>query len=219
MKFAIVPVKDLSKAKERLSSLLSQTERAALAYAMLEDVLRALQSSRLLDRFFVVTLDENAVKLAKCFGAEIIRETKQEGESASVDYASMVCKDMGAKSVLVIPGDAPLVTPEDVDFILEKEKKQTSVILVPARDELGTNAILRRPPDAIPSRFGYDSFKKHIDEARRRNIFYEIYELPTVALDIDEPEDLRLFASKKSTTITYEELFRIGIIQKVSNGF
>ncbi len=214
MKFAIVPVKDLSKAKERLSSLLSQTERTALAYAMLEDVLTALQSSRLLDRLFVVTLDENAVKLAKCFGAEIIRETKQEEESASVDYASMVCKDMGAKSVLVIPGDAPLVTPEDIDFILEKEKNQTSVILVPARDELGTNAILRRPPDAIPSRFGYDSFKKHIDEARQRNIFYEIYELPAVALDIDEPEDLRLFASKKTATKTYQELIVIGYLKE-----
>ena len=213
MRFALVPVKDLSKAKERLSPILSQSERTDLAYAMLEDVLIALRGSKLLDRILVVTLDENAIKLAESLDIEVIKETKQNGESESVDWASIICKEMGAESVLVIPGDAPLITPEDVDFILEKEKPLHSVILVPARDELGTNAILRKPPDVIPSRFGYDSFKKHIEEARKRNIPYEIHKLPRVALDIDEPEDLSLFASQKSPTKTYSELLRIGYIK------
>jgi len=213
MRFALVPIKDLSKAKERLYPILSQSERTDLAYAMLEDVLIALRGSRLLDRILVVTLDENAVKLAESLDIEVIKETKQNGESESVDWASIICKEMGAESVLVIPGDAPLITPEDVDFILEKEKPYHSVILVPARDELGTNAILRKPPDVIPSRFGYDSFKKHIEEARRRNIPYEIHKLPRVALDLDEPEDLSLFASQKSETTTYRKLIRIGFIR------
>jgi 2-phospho-L-lactate guanylyltransferase len=213
MKFAVVPVKDLSKAKERLSSILSQTERTVLAYAMLEDVLRAMKGSRLLDRLFVVTSDENAIELAKILGVEIIKETKQEGESTSVDYASKICKNMGAQSVLVIPGDTPLVTPGDVDLILEKERSYPSVVLVPARDDMGTNAIFRKPPDVIPSRFGYDSFKKHINEARQRNIPCEVYNLSTVALDVDEPEDLALFGSKKSRTKAYEELIRIGYIK------
>lgn len=213
MRFALVPVKDLSKAKERLSPILSQSERTDLAHVMLEDVLIALRGSRLLDRILVVTLDENAIKLAESLDIEVIKETKQNGESESVDWASIVCKEMGAESVLVIPGDAPLITPEDVDFILEKEKPLHSVILVPARDELGTNAILRKPPDVIPSRFGYDSFKKHIEEARKRNITYEIHKLPRAALDIDEPEDLSLFASQKSPTKTYSELLRIGYIK------
>ncbi len=215
MKFALIPVKDLSKAKERLSLILSQPERTALAYAMLEDVIRAMKGSRLLDRIFVVTLDKNAIELAKSLGVEIIKETKQEGESVSVDYASRICKNMGAQSVLVIPGDAPLIIHEDVDFILEKEKSHPSVILVPARDEMGTNAILRKPPDVIPSRFGYDSLRKHINEARQRNIPYEVYNLPRVGLDIDEPEDLALFASEKNHTKAYEELIRIGYIYQM----
>lgn len=213
MKFALIPVKDLSRAKERLSSILSQPERTALAYAMLEDVLRAMKGSSFLDRIFVVTLDENAIELAKSMDVEIIREIKQEGESASVDYASKICKNMGAQSVLVIPGDAPLITYEDVDFILEKEKPYPSVILVPARDEMGTNAILRKPPDVIPSRFGYDSFKKHINELRKKNIPYEVYNLPRIALDIDEPTDLVLFSSIRSYTRAYEELIKIGYIK------
>ena len=165
MKFVIVPVKDLSKANERLSSLLPQHERTALAYAMLEDVLTALKGSLLADRKFIVTLDAKAIEIARGLGIEIIIETEQNGESASVDYASQICKDMGATSVLVIPGDAPLITSDDIDFILEREKDTPSIIFIPARDELGTNAILRKPPDAIPSMFGHDSFRKHMNEA------------------------------------------------------
>lgn len=219
MKFAIVPVKDLSKAKERLSPILPQGERTDLARAMLEDVVIAVKGSKLLDRLFVVTLDESAVETAVNLGAEVIREKGQKGESESVDFASGICKEMGAESVLVIPGDAPLTTAEDIDFILEKEKAYPSSILIPSRDEMGTNAILRRPPDCFPSRFGYDSFKKHIQEAEQRRIPYETYSLPRIALDIDEPDDLAYFISNKSDTKTYAELVRIGFVQKASNYF
>ncbi len=214
MKFSIVPVKDLSKAKERLSPILSQKDRTALARAMLEDVLTAIKRSRLLDRFFVVTMDESAVEIAKNLGGEVIQEKEQKGESASVDLASVICKEIGASSVLVVPGDVPLTTTEDIDFILEREREYPSAILIPSRDEMGTNAILRRPPDCFPSRFGYDSFKRHIHEAEQRKIPYEKYTIPRIALDIDEPTDLALFISHKSDTKTYKELTRIGITQK-----
>ncbi len=217
MRFALVPVKDLTKAKERLSPILSQTERTNLAYSMLEDVLRALRGSKLLNRIFVVTLDNTAIELAKGLDIEIIEETRQAGESESVDFASAICKEMGGDSLLVIPGDVPLITHYDIDFILEKEKSCHSIILTPARDELGTNAILKKPPDVIPSRFGYDSCRKHIHEARERNIPYEIYNLTRVALDIDEPEDLALFSAEESNTLTYKELSRMGYIRRISN--
>ena len=114
MKFALVPVKDLSRAKERLSSVLPQEDRTALAYAMLEDVLSALRGSRLIDRKCIVTLDRRAIEIAGTYGIEVIGETEQRGESYSVDYASRICMEMGAKSVLVIPGDAPLITSERI---------------------------------------------------------------------------------------------------------
>jgi 2-phospho-L-lactate guanylyltransferase len=215
MRFGIVPVKDLSKAKERLSSLLPQDVRTGLAYAMLEDVLTALKGSRLLDRIFIVTMDREAARIAGGMGIEVIEETEQKGESDSVDRASRICKEMGAGSVLVIPGDAPLIKSEDIDFIAEKESDPPCVILVPARDMLGTNAILRNPPDAIPSRFGHDSFRKHTEEAWKRGIRIEYYENARVGLDVDHPDDLKLFASEKSDTKTYELLLNKKILGKV----
>jgi len=214
MKFAVVPVKDLSKAKERLSSILPQEDRTALAYAMLEDVLKALKGSKLLDRLFVVTMDRRAIEIAGALGIEVIEETEQKGESHSVDYASRICKEKGAESVLIIPGDAPLITSQDIDSIIEKQREYPSVILIPARDDYGTNAILRKPPDVIPSRFGDDSFRKHMDEARERGIHFDTYRNPRIALDIDRPDDLSEFLAEKSDTKTYNELSRLNLAGK-----
>lgn len=214
MRIAIVPVKDLSRAKERLSPVLSQSDRTNLAYLMLEDVLAALKGSKLLTKIFMVTSDGLATELASSLGIEVIKEAKQESESSSIDHSSKVCKGLGASSVLVIPGDVPLIRPEDVDYILEREKPYPSAILVPARDWLGTNAMLKRPADAFPSRFGYDSFNKHIAEAKKRGIQFDIYHIPRIALDIDEPKDLTLFLAQKSDTKTYIELARMGYEQQ-----
>lgn len=216
MIFVIVPVKDLSRAKERLSSVLPQEKRTELAYAMLEDVLASLRDSKLADRKFIVTMDSRARAIAEGLGIEVIRESEQNGESASVDYASLICKDMGARSVLVIPGDAPLITSDDIDSILELEDGSPCVVMVPARDKMGTNAIMRTPPDAIPSRFGHDSFRKHASEAGERNIPVKTFENPRIGLDIDNPEDLDEFISRKNDTKAWGELRRIKYIKETA---
>jgi 2-phospho-L-lactate guanylyltransferase (CobY/MobA/RfbA family) len=61
---------------------------------------------------------------------------------------------------------------------------------------VGTNALLRTPPDAIPVRFGPNSFSLHLQEAREKKIPYEVYHLPGVAFDIDTPEDLWALKNK-----------------------
>lgn len=212
MKFILIPIKDLSRANERLSSVLGRKQRTELAYVMLEDVFSAVAESKLADNRVVVTLDRKAEKMALAHGFDIIREETQEGESSSVDLALQVCRKMGAKSVLVIPGDAPLVTGEDLDSILAREKKGKSVILVPSEDELGTNAILRRPPDSIPSRFGHDSFRKHREEAERRYVPCDVHRNLNISIDIDEPADIETFSRHGARTKTYEKLVALGLI-------
>lgn len=215
MRCVIVPVKDLSKAKERLSSLLPQDVRTGIAYAMLEDVLAALSGALLPERKFVVTMDKKAAGIAESMGIEVIEETDQKGESDSVDRASLICKEMGASSVLVIPGDAPLITSADIDAVFDRSGQGPSAVMVPARDLMGTNAILRTPPDAFPSRFGHDSFRKHMAEAKSRDIPVESFENERIALDIDHPEDLREFVSQESATVAYRLISHMGLIEKI----
>src|SRR5207253_1466597 len=66
---AAVPVKDFDNAKQRLMPALGAAERAALATAMLEDVLAALAAARL-DCVWVVTREAAVVALARAGAAE-----------------------------------------------------------------------------------------------------------------------------------------------------
>jgi hypothetical protein len=65
-----------------------------------------------------------------------------------------------------------------------------TVVLAPDRHERGTNALLLRPPDAIPFAFGPDSLARHQAVATARGLPVRLYYAPGTALDLDTPEDL-----------------------------
>lgn len=190
MRYLLIPVKDLTRAKQRLAALMTQEERTRLAWAMLENTFAATARVRTVDRVAIVTLYPPAIELAQKFGMEVILETEQISESASVDFGSRELAKRGAESVLRLPIDLPLITAEDIETVLAADKPESSVVIVPSRDGTGTNAILRRPPTLFPSHFGTGSLAKHIKEARDVNAACKLLELPRIALDIDEPEDV-----------------------------
>src|SRR5437867_1736389 len=140
MRYALVPVKDLTQAKARLSPLLSPSERHMLAAAMLEDVLKALQASTV-ERIALVTTDPHALSLASQGGFEVIDEGTGRGETGAVELAVKVCRKRGASSLAVIPGDIPLLTAADVDCVMKHGRKH-DVVIVPSWDSRGTNAVL-----------------------------------------------------------------------------
>ena len=72
-----------------------------------------------------------------------------------------------------------------------------SLTIVPAHDELGSNAVLCAPPLVMPLRFGDDSYFPHLATARRHGIEPTIVRLPGIGLDIDHPVDLRAFLRAK----------------------
>ena len=63
--WAILPVKEMAGAKQRLAPLLSPEERMALMQVMLRDVLTALSAARDLAGVALVTLDSWAQALAR----------------------------------------------------------------------------------------------------------------------------------------------------------
>ena len=208
---AVIPVKELTRGKQRLQPLLTAAERHLLSRTMLEDVLSVAAICPLLDRVLVITSDNEAAARARQYGAGVIREVRQVRQSQSVDAAAAICSQMGAEGMLTLPLDVPRVTLSDLARIVEKGTSSPGIVLVPSRDELGTNAVLARPPEAIPFRFGYDSFRAHRREAEARGLPCEVCELPNLALDIDEIEDLRCFLDEPGQTRTHELLRRLGI--------
>jgi 2-phospho-L-lactate/phosphoenolpyruvate guanylyltransferase len=214
MRYILIPVKDLSCAKQRLAQLFTQEERTRLAWMMLETTFAAATGVRNVDRLAVVTLYPPAISLAQKYGIEAIIETAQTSESASVDFGSHELKRRGARSVLRLPLDLPLIKTEDIEVILNCGKARQHVVIVPSRDGSGTNAILRSPPDIFPSHFGPGSFRKHLQEAEKAKAECAVIHLPRVALDIDDPEDLMVFMSQGRGTLLWEILTEMGITER-----
>jgi len=203
MRYILIPVKDLTRAKQRLAGLMTQAERTRLAWAMLENTFAAASRVTTADRVAVVTLYQPAISLAERYGMEVILETEQISESASVDFGSRWAKTRGAEAVLRLPIDLPLVTAEDIETILAYDQSTSpAIVIVPSRDGAGTNAILRRPPDLFPSHFGAGSLARHLEEAGRANAECKVVKLPRIALDVDEPEDLiELFRHQQGSPV------------------
>lgn len=193
MRYILIPVKDLSRAKQRLAKIMTQEERTRMAWAMLENTYAAAARARNADRVAVVTLYPPAIELAEKYGFEIVRETEQRSESFSVDFGSKAVKSRGADAALRLPIDLPLIKTENIETVLDHDASDQSVVIVPSRDGTGTNAILRRPPDLFPSHFGPGSLAKHINEAEKLNAHCTTIQLPEIALDIDEPQDIQEF--------------------------
>jgi 2-phospho-L-lactate guanylyltransferase len=216
MRNILIPVKDLTRAKQRLALLMTQEERTRLAWAMLENTFAAAVGARNVDRIAVVTLYAPAIELARKYGMELIAETEQVSESASVDFGSKEAKKRGATSVLRLPIDLPLVTAGDIETILEHDGQGPSIVIVPSRDGTGTNAILRRPPDLFPSHFGPDSLAKHLAEAAAAKAACSMIELHRIALDIDDPSDVSELIRRGQGASVYELLAAMGVPERLS---
>lgn len=215
----LIPVKSTARAKARLGSVLDQAARQQLSLAMLEDVLAAVMpaTGSLVDAVYVATSDPEAMAVARRHGATVLPEKEQRSESHSVDAASRACAEQGVEAVLTIPADVPAVRTEDIATVLSAaDDSACDLVLVPSRDGRGTNAIWRRPPQAIPSRFGFDSFHKHQAEAEGRGLSWTALPVPRLAVDVDEPEDLAAFLEFPGETRTRTLLERLGALGRLA---
>lgn len=189
----LIPVKNLATAKQRLASLLSQPLRTELAQAMLLDVLEALAAWTNRPEVSIVTSDPFAVEIAHRFDFEVIADHANRSETDAIEMATRICESRGVDHTLVIPADIPLIQAWELEKILAKAPQQGSV-LVHAADGRGTNAAFRRPAGLFRLRFGNDSFKPHLAAARATGMPCTVLSLPGIALDVDNPADLRQLA-------------------------
>ena len=185
--FALIPVKKLSKSKERLSMVFKPEERKRFVLSMLEDILRVTSSS-VLHQTVVIGSDRIVQLVAEKFDAYFLPESGG-GLNDALRYAVSLCEKRGAKAVLILPADIPLMKERDLNEIIHLSWK-ASVVISPSMDG-GTNALMLKPPNVIKTCFGPRSFKKHIDEALKKGIPVRVYRSPGISLDIDSIQDLK----------------------------
>jgi 2-phospho-L-lactate guanylyltransferase len=195
----LIPVKNLSNAKQRLGEALDQEHRSLLAEAMLRDVLTAAAGVRDRHDIYLVTGDAHARRLRAEFGLGVIEDTRNQSETAAIEMATAWCEQRGYDTTVVLPGDVPLTTSAELHRVLDSAP-EAGAVLVPAYDRRGSNCILRRPASIIALRFGNDSFLPHCEAMKKTGKPLVILELPGIGLDIDNPHELELLVRRAGNT-------------------
>ncbi len=186
---AILPIKSLNTAKQRLAEGLDASPRQALAEAMVSDVLVALRRADRVDEVLVITRDKDAQRIASGYGALVI-DDEDAGHNPAATRGVVRALELGMERALLVPGDCPLLAPEEVDELVARPVRTPSALIVPDRHGTGTNALLLSPPDAMAPSFGPGSHERHRHNAATAGVLAETVKVPSLALDIDTPEDL-----------------------------
>lgn len=187
----VLPIKRLDDAKQRLSARLAAPDRRALMAAMLEDVLAALQRVRVAHELVVVTRDADAERAARAHGARMVADPGDAGHSAAASLGIGSALARGAKRVLLIPGDCPLLAPADLEALLRlPPAARGRVVVVPDREGAGTNVLLLEPPVVIAPAFGPGSHARHVEAAQSAGVPVHTERPASLTLDVDTPADL-----------------------------
>jgi 2-phospho-L-lactate guanylyltransferase len=210
MRVIAVPVKSLSRAKTRLAPMMSSLERGAFALAMLEDVLDATLAIGGWDTW-VISPDEVALEIAARRGARPVPETRSP-LSAAVRQVETMAREEDATALAVVPGDLPLVTAAVLGSAL---RTLGSVVVAPSKGGAGTSLLLRRPPRAIPARFGPDSFRRHLELANERQLPVAVVEDPQLSFDLDVPGDILTLLGSGRRGRTWEVCVEMDLAERV----
>lgn len=221
---AVIPVKQLANAKQRLQGILSAELRRELFRAMFSDVLEAVTTCDRIDQLIVVTDDAEVAAVSREFGAEVRPEPAPPGLIEAVTETGNQLAAAGADTMLFLPADVPLVSVEELEVVLDGfgRARDPELMIVPAQDLGGSNCMACSPPDCMTFGFGEDSFRRHLKIAADLGVKVSVAKLPGLGLDVDTPDDLFEAASRLRLqmldTRTHRFLNDSGVMVGLSKG-
>ena len=194
--WAIIPVKPLRRGKSRLAKVISADKRADLNQYLLEHTIQVLNTIDEIEQILVISRDKEALALARELGARTVQEHGSPGLNTALSRAVEVARSYETCGILIIPADLPRLAAEDIKEILAHRNDPPVVVIAPDRKKQGTNALFVCPPGLIDFKYGKGSFDKHSQQALDAGARLEICNLPSLELDLDEPEDLALMEAE-----------------------
>ncbi len=195
--WAIVPVKPLRRGKSRLAGLLSEEQRTHLNRFLLEHTLVTLNEISDIENTLVVSRDPAALALTRSMGCRTVLEDGAPQFNTALQRATIVAQAQGARAVLVLPADLPLIEPSDLRALLSQGNPPPVVVITPDRRLDGTNCLFINPAGLIQYGFGTGSFQRHCARATEAGARLEIIHSDRFGLDLDLPEDLELVGGLK----------------------
>lgn len=187
---ALVPVKNFSNSKSRLSGILSQKGREILSELMLKSTLHNLNKINFISEIIVVSEDSKAKKISSFFGANFLY-AKETGVNHAIKVGDEFCKKNEINCNIVIPIDLALLVPSDLFLLFSISSKyhKCSIICPSARKD-GTNFLLRRPIDIFETSYDHDSYYNHILLSRKAHVHTIVFSSMSLMLDLDTTDDI-----------------------------
>jgi 2-phospho-L-lactate guanylyltransferase len=195
--WAIVPVKPLRRGKSRLAGLLSEEQRTALNRYLLEHTLTILNNISGIEHTLVVSRDPAALALTRSMGGRTVLEDGAPQINTAIKRATIVAQAQGARAVLILPADLPLVESSDLEAFLSRGLNPPVVVIAPDRRHDGTNSLFINPAGLIEYDYGPGSFRRHCQRAAAVGATLEVVDSERIALDLDLPADLELVGGLK----------------------
>lgn len=185
---AYVFMKPLALSKSRLATTLTPARRELLAAAMLASTLSAVLDAGLATT--VIGGDADVRQLSEASGAG----WRPEPATGLNESLAEVLRTGTSENVLYLPADLPLLTPEDIEVLLDAGE---GVVIAPDRWSAGTNALLLPAASGYTPALGAGSLALHIEEARRVGHVVRLIETPGLGFDVDTPADLELLLQRR----------------------
>jgi len=218
MTACVVPLKNLTYAKQRLAGLLQPDERRRICIAMLFDVIGGLRKVPEIEDIHVLTPDPEVERSVRTRypDVKIMPDPGTGGLNNALTNAVRTLKQEGVSRLLIIPADLPMLDPDDISSIL---KSTRGIAMGIAHDEAGegTNLLFLSPPSIMDPRFGPRSFAEHVAQARRMGISCRIFSAPSLLCDVDEPRDVRVLLSHGTGTEACCNLVELRIDERMSS--
>jgi 2-phospho-L-lactate guanylyltransferase len=185
----LVPVKPFAESKSRLAPPLSAEMRASLSRTLLRRLLLAASDAGLFAGMIVVSRDSAVRDCAAAWGAQPLAEQVAD-LNAALEEARRAAILQGAEAVMVLPADLPLVTADALRALVALAPATPGMVIAPSGTG-GTNALLLRPPNALPFAYGVESCARHCEMAAARGLGVVVHHAAALAFDVDLPDDLR----------------------------
>lgn len=205
---ALVPIRNRIDGKRRLSNEFEPRERRVLIESMAQHVVTTLTQSEIVSRVMVISKDADFIDdvLPEISGVALIHQPDSVlGLNAAIGLGREWAMVRGVSRLLVISGDLPLLT---VDDVRELGRRSGPVVLASDWTRRGTNGVLLNQRHVSSTsggvtdgtnliadfafRFGNDSLRKHVEEAARLGLASETVFGRGTAHDLDTPEDWKL---------------------------
>ena len=183
----IIPVKSFQRSKTRLQ--LSDKKTKKLCRLLLEEVIKTVSESELIDKIVVVTNEDEVTDIIKKYSCEKIQDESETSVNNAVNLAEKYLIKNEFTHSIVLPLDVPFFYSEDLEKLLNFSSEK-SVLIVPSRHFDGTNALVRSPINCMTPRYEEGSYSFHVESARNYNVKISIGLIYRLMLDIDNEEDL-----------------------------